>query len=81
MNNTSKTVDEKKVFSPSEAADYLGIGKTTAYAMFNEPDFPCFRIGRRKFVLWSDMYDWLRNKRSGHVSGKEAAADEEHQNR
>ena len=54
-----ENMDSKKVLSPTDSAEYLGISKTLAYAMFNEKDFPCFYIGRRKFVIWSDLYKWL----------------------
>ena len=66
MTTLKNLIDEKKIFSPMEMAEYLGIGKTVAYAMFNEPGFPCFHIGRRKFVVWGDLYAWLRkNKMTG----------------
>ncbi len=59
----SEQIDEKTVFTPMEVAKYLGIGKTVVYAMFKEPGFPCFRVGRRKFVLWGDLYRWLKENK------------------
>lgn len=75
MTTIKDLIDEKKIFSPMEMAEYLGIGKTVAYAMFNEPDFPCFHIGRRKFVVWADLYTWLRENKTGNTADKESNAD------
>ena len=70
MTSINDLIDEKKVFTPIEMAEYLGIGKTVAYAMFNEPGFPCFHIGRRKFVVWADLYAWLKeNKTTSNGKG------------
>ncbi|SDA79063.1 Helix-turn-helix domain-containing protein [Butyrivibrio sp. INlla18] len=71
MTSIQDLIDEKKIFTPAEAAKYLGIGKTVAYAMFREPGFPCFHIGRRKFVVWDDLYKWLIENKAVHPSGKE----------
>ena len=76
MKTIKDLTDEKKVYSPTEVAEYLGIGKTMAYAMFNEPDFPCFQIGRRKFVLWSELYKWLKENKKTSSSGKDGGVDE-----
>lgn len=66
MSTIKDLTGDKKIFTPAELAEYLGIGKTSAYAMFNEPGFPCFHIGRRKFVVWADLYAWLKeNKMEG----------------
>ena len=71
MTTMKDLINEKKVFTPVEMAKYLGIGRTVAYAMFNEPGFPCFQIGRRKFVLWDDLYAWLKVNKTVGFSGKE----------
>lgn len=65
-------IDERKVFSPTDLAAYLGIGKGAAYDLFNEPGFPCFYIGSRKFVMWSDLYTWLHETKS--ISVKKGGA-------
>ena len=69
MTTLKELIDEKKVFTPTELASYLGVGKTVAYAMFNEPGFPCFHIGRRKFVMWGDLYVWLMENKSTQEKG------------
>ena len=37
MTTINDLIDAKKIFTPTEMAEYLGIGKTVAYAMFKEP--------------------------------------------
>ena len=64
MTSLQDLIDDREVFTPMKAANYLGIGKSVAYAMFNEPGFPCFHIGRRKFVVWSDLYAWLKENKT-----------------
>ena len=76
MTTLKDLIDEKKIFSPMEMAEYLGIGKTVAYAMFNEPGFPCFHIGRRKFVVWADLYAWLKANKMANMADKEREADD-----
>ena len=71
MATMKEQIDEKKVFTPVEMAKYLGIGRTVAYAMFNEPGFPSFQIGRRKFVMWEDLYAWLKANKTVCIAGKE----------
>ena len=68
MSSIKDLIDERKVFTPLEMAEYLGIGRTVAYAMFKEPNFPCFHIGRRKFVLWGDLYAWLKDHKSSETN-------------
>lgn len=63
MTALKELMDNKKVLTPVSMAEYLGIGKTVAYAVFKEPGFPCFHIGRRKFVLWEDLYNWLKKNK------------------
>ena len=72
---TEECLKNKDVYSPAEAADYLGIGKTLAYAIFREPGFPCFRIGHRKFVMKNDMCSWLKKNGAAVAAGKEGKAN------
>ena len=76
MTTLKNLIDEKKIFSPTKLAEYLGIGKTVAYAMFNEPGFPCFHIGRRKFVVWTDLYTWLKENKMVHMTDKDGDEDD-----
>ena len=77
MTTINDLIDEKKIFTPTEMAEYLGIGKTVAYAMFKEPGFPCFKIWRRKFVVWGDLYAWLKENKAVRMSERSVGNDTE----
>jgi len=41
----------KEYFSVIEMADYLGIGRSQAYALVKSDSFPCFKLGGRKIII------------------------------
>ena len=46
-----------------EMASYLGVGKTRAYQLVKQSDFPAaFRIGRKVLINRERLDQWLREK-------------------
>lgn len=45
-----------------EAARRFGIGETTLYKLRRqEPDFPCYTVGKLVRFLLPDLYTWFQN--------------------
>ena len=40
----------------------LNISKTVAYELTKEPDFPCFRLGKKILINRELLQDWLNRK-------------------
>lgn len=38
----------------------LGVSRTTAYAMLNDPAFPAVTIGSKKLVRKEKLFEWLQ---------------------
>lgn len=57
MEATKTTVRE--VFSPSEAADYLGIGRTTLYSLIADGQIRSLKIGRLRKVRRADLDSYV----------------------
>lgn len=53
-----KTTD-REVFSPTEAADYLGIGRTTLYSLLAEGRVRSLKIGRLRKVRRADLDSYV----------------------
>lgn len=49
----------KYTHSVKDAADIIGCGLTKAYEIFNSPDFPSFRIGKKLLVNHTDLMNWI----------------------
>lgn len=45
-----------------EMATFLGIGRTQAYKIIHEPDFPAFRIGGKVLVDRERLEQWKEKK-------------------
>lgn len=52
-------MDRDKVLKVKEVQEILGCGKSRAYEIVNQSDFPKITIGKRFYVLESEFYDWL----------------------
>lgn len=48
-----------EVLTVSELASTLKIGKSRAYELVNQKDFPSFRIGKNIRVSKADLEDWM----------------------
>ena len=61
----------EKYLSVKDVMDYLGLGRSTVYAMFQIPGFPATRVGRRLIVSERALSEWLAR---GGTEPKETAA-------
>ena len=61
-----KTYDELPLMlSVSQVTDVLGIGRTNAYELVKEKDFPSLKIGSRIVVPNDKFIQWIEEKVSG----------------
>jgi len=49
----------EKYLSVKDVMDCTGLGRTTVYAMFQNPSFPASRVGRRLIVSERALSEWL----------------------
>ena len=62
-NSVYKTYDELPLMlSVSQVADVLGIGRTNAYELVKEKDFPSLNIGSRIVVPKDKFIQWIEEK-------------------
>lgn len=59
--------EEKKVLTPKEVAEYLGIGLAKAYALFRSKGFPALRLGKIMRVTKTALDNWIQNNSTGGV--------------
>ena len=53
--------------SVAHVAEYLGISKTTAYALFRSQAFPSLRVNRRYLIPKDRFLNWI-NEQCGDVT-------------
>lgn len=58
-NKKGKGIVMNKLLTVKELQDYLGIGRSKAYELVNEPDFPTLRIGRNIRVPKEQLVEWI----------------------
>ena len=54
--------------SPEEAADLLGIGRTTLYALIKAGDLHMVKIGRRSLLAVDELEDYVSRLKAGPES-------------
>lgn len=59
-----KTINEKKdYFSPDEAAEKLGVAKSTVYSLCHRKGFPAVRISPRRIVIPAEaLSEWMKEQ-------------------
>ncbi|ABW14892.1 DNA binding domain, excisionase family [Parafrankia sp. EAN1pec] len=62
----------KLLLTPAEAAELLGVGRTTIYELMNSGDIPSVRIGRARRIPAADLVAFVDRLR-GVVGEGEAA--------
>ncbi|MCK9899107.1 transcriptional regulator [Parafrankia colletiae] len=62
----------KLLLTPAEAAELLGVGRTTIYELMNSGDIPSVRIGRARRIPSADLVAFVDRLR-GVVEQGEAA--------
>jgi len=50
---------ERLLLAPEDVRVLLGIGRDTTYKLFDRPDFPGLRLGRKRYVSRPALLDWL----------------------
>lgn len=53
---------ESRVLTVSEVSERLKVGRNTAYDLFNQRDFPSFRIGKNLRITEAALENWLKNQ-------------------
>ncbi len=58
---------EREMLTSSELQAWLGLGRTTIFALLNDPDrgIPNYRIGRKIIIRRRDVENWLEQNRYG----------------
>jgi excisionase family DNA binding protein len=58
---------EGEWLTSSELQAWLGLGRTTIFALLNDPDqgIPNYRIGRKIIIRRRDVENWLEQNRYG----------------
>lgn len=53
----------KAYMNVHEMANYLGIGRSHAYALTRSDSFPCFKAGSKKIIISKSLLDqWAENQ-------------------
>lgn len=53
---------EKEILTPKDMAEYLGIGRSSVYALLRVKNFPVLTLGKLKRVLKCELDLYLKNK-------------------
>lgn len=60
-------VTDDTMMTKSDVADYLNIGETSVWKLFNYPGFPFIQIGRKRMVRYKDLCEFLERSRGRKV--------------
>jgi len=52
---------QSRLITVRKMAEYLGIVINGAYKLCKQKDFPCIKIGNKKFVDMNKLDDWIDN--------------------
>ena len=58
---------DKLAYSPTEAAQALGISRPTIYQLLHRADFPSLKIGARTLIPVDGLKRWLEAQSNGGV--------------
>lgn len=64
MYKDSEPVGE--IFSPRQLQEWLGLGRTTVYALL-ETEIPSYKVGKRRLIRRTDVEEWLESRK--HIPG------------
>jgi len=53
---------ETRVLTVAEVGDRLKVGRNSAYELFNQRNFPSFRIGKSLRITEAAFEEWLKNQ-------------------
>lgn len=54
--------ENKLTITVAELAEYLGIGRNSAYTLVNSKDFPKIQIGRKIIIPIKSLEKWIERK-------------------
>ena len=63
MVQSENTKADIKVYTPSELAEVLKIGKTNTYRLMRTSGFPSYKINNKIFVTETALIEWLNKMR------------------
>jgi excisionase family DNA binding protein len=55
-----------EILTVEEIGEYLRIGRSSAYNLVNQPDFPAIRIGKQIRVEREALFQWMGNKKGAY---------------
>ena len=58
-NARANGVDERLAYSVGEAAQTIGLGKSTLYREMDQGRLPFRKVGKRRLILRSDLLAWV----------------------
>ena len=61
-NNISNNFNAKKLISVKEFSSEYGFRINKAYEIVNSPDFPKLKVGRKIYIIRSQIDDWINYK-------------------
>lgn len=56
---------DRLAYSPTEAAQALGVSRPTVYRLIKREDFPSFKIGSRTLVSADGLKEWVQKQSTG----------------
>jgi excisionase family DNA binding protein len=62
MTTQSQTASRPGLLTPAELAQFLGVGRTTAYRLIGSGQLPVLRIGRLVRVPFEGLQEWTRRR-------------------
>lgn len=60
MYRDSEPVGE--ILSPRQLQEWLGLGRTTVYALL-ETEIPSYKVGNRRLIRRTDVEEWLESRK------------------
>jgi len=63
---------EKLLLRPNEAAELLGVGRSTIYALLASGDVPSVRVGRSVRLPLEALKQWVAARAAGKLPDTEA---------
>lgn len=56
---------EKAVYNVDEAAEALGVSRSTIYQLIHREDFPTLKIANRRLISREGLQEWVRKNTQG----------------
>lgn len=56
---------QKLAYSVDEAAQVLGVSRSTVYTLIHRADFPALKIGNRQLISREGLAEWVRKQAGG----------------